>query len=53
MSTSTLAHSLAWPRRASALALGLVVGGSAREAVWVAVTAAATKPWSVNDARIV
>ena len=41
MSTSTLAHSLAWPRRASALALGLVVGGSAREAVWVAVTAAA------------
>lgn len=38
---STLAHSLVWPRRTIALAAGLVLGGSAREAVWVPLTGAA------------
>ncbi len=38
---SSLAHSLAWPRRTIALAAGLVLGGSALEAVWVPVSATA------------
>lgn len=34
-------HSLAWPRRAVALAAGLVLGGAAREAPWISLSAAA------------